>query len=200
MFLDFDDTKRSVTLYSSPGVLGSTATPEGELLLGSKKNPRPYTEQENLDANARKATRTTIGEILKRIEDLEQAVWPVKPNPSVPTGIKTFEEWSGRVPNNALILEDGVVYRNVSKTVLTTRPRDFPPPISMWEHLWKPVLGTPPTPQPDPEVEVWDGNFKVYAMPKTVMFNEHKYSLRQNHTSQPTYTPEAVPALWSLIS
>src|SRR5690349_12200980 len=57
------------------------------------------------------------------------------------------------------------------------------------------AMGTPHTSALAPP---WDGNFHPYAVGDLVSFNGNEYQCIQAHTSQPTWTPEAVPALWKL--
>jgi chitinase len=46
----------------------------------------------------------------------------------------------------------------------------------------------------------WDGNFKPYNVGDVVSYNGAEYKCIQAHTSQPNWTPEAVPALWQRLS
>ena len=57
------------------------------------------------------------------------------------------------------------------------------------------------TPKPDPvpgEIPEWDGDFHAYALDEAVKYKGSIYDVRQAHTSQPGWTPEAVPALYKL--
>ncbi len=57
-----------------------------------------------------------------------------------------------------------------------------------------------PTPTPPAGVQPWDGNFHPYKVGDLVSFQGHTYKCIQAHTSQPDWTPAAVPALWQLVS
>lgn len=45
----------------------------------------------------------------------------------------------------------------------------------------------------------WDGNGHTYAVGDRVTFEGAEYECRQAHTSQPDWTPAAVPALWLAV-
>lgn len=62
-------------------------------------------------------------------------------------------------------------------------------------YRWWKDLTEPPEP-PDGQPPAWDGNGHVYATGDEVSFGDRKYSCIQGHTSQPTWTPTTVPALW----
>lgn len=49
-------------------------------------------------------------------------------------------------PNEGLLREDGIIWRNVSGVPLTTPPSGFPGAASKWGHLFVAVL----TPEPEP--------------------------------------------------
>lgn len=65
--------------------------------------------------------------------------------------------------------------------------------------LWK-DLDTPVEPPPvePPSASVWDSNGINYVVGNRVSYGDFTYICLQNHTSQPGWTPEAVPALWDL--
>lgn len=50
-----------------------------------------------------------------------------------------------------------------------------------------------------PEDGEWDGNGRAYAVGDRVTFEGASYECRQGHTSQPGWTPAAVPALWAVV-
>ncbi len=56
------------------------------------------------------------------------------------------------------------------------------------------------TPTPPSGVPAWDPNFHPYKVGDQVSFQGHIYRCIQAHTSQPDWTPAAVPALWALVS
>lgn len=53
-----------------------------------------------------------------------------------------------------------------------------------------------PEPEPAPDYPEWDPDSVVYKTGDTVAFGGVKYVCAQPHTSQPGWTPAAVPALW----
>lgn len=57
----------------------------------------------------------------------------------------------------------------------------------------------PPTPTQS-GVPAWNGNFQPYSLNALVTYQGHTYKCIQAHTSQPTWTPAAVPALWQMVS
>lgn len=71
-----------------------------------------------------------------------------------------------------------------------------PPPTVTPTQTVTPV----PTATPPPGVPAWDGNSHVYHVGDKVFFQGHVYQCLQAHTSQPDWTPAAVPALWQLLS
>src|SRR5689334_25366286 len=56
------------------------------------------------------------------------------------------------------------------------------------------------TPNALAQAPAWDGNFHPYAVGDLVSFNGSTYQCVQAHTSQPDWTPTAVPALWKLTT
>ncbi len=66
-----------------------------------------------------------------------------------------------------------------------------------------PTLTATPSASPTPTVlsgcsgvAVWNGNFVSYALGARVTYNEVLYQCIQAHTSEPTWEPPVVPALW----
>ena len=43
---------------------------------------------------------------------------------------------------------------------------------------------------------MWNGNFVAYSVGQKVQYNGSEYQCLQAHTSESTWTPAAVPALW----
>lgn len=70
-------------------------------------------------------------------------------------------------------------------------------PISV-PALWQEV-GTvlPPDPEPEIPVTVWNSASFSYKVGDRVTYSGLTYICLQDHISQPGWTPEAVPALWS---
>lgn len=58
---------------------------------------------------------------------------------------------------------------------------------------WKDL--TPVEPPAGPAA--WDGNAHPYIVGDVVTYGDATYTCRQAHTSQPGWTPAAVPALWA---
>ena len=60
-----------------------------------------------------------------------------------------MDDWDGLGgiwPNEGLLRDDGIIWRNVSGVPLTTPPSGFPGAASKWGHLFVAVL----TPEPEP--------------------------------------------------
>lgn len=60
---------------------------------------------------------------------------------------------------------------------------------------WQNETAQPPAPQPGQPAQ-WDGNGHAYAVGDVVAYQAGTYKCLQAHTSQPGWTPAAVPALW----
>src|SRR5437899_9857131 len=59
-----------------------------------------------------------------------------------------------------------------------------------------PTMTQTPTATPPSGAQPWNGNFHPYAVGDLVTFQGHTYRCIQAHTSQPTWDPVTVPALW----
>jgi hypothetical protein len=76
----------------------------------------------------------------------------------------------------------------------TTIPGDPADPQSY--RWWKDMTVVPPTSGP-PD---WSGAGVAYAVGDVVTYNGQTYKCLQAHTSQPGWTPDAVPALWQPVA
>ena len=73
----------------------------------------------------------------------------------------------------------------------TTEPGSDP---RWWKDLTpKPEPADPNAPKP------WSGDYVVYVVGALVAYNGRTYRVRQAHTSQPGWTPSAVPALFKAL-
>lgn len=127
---DWDHDTRTVTTYDETGAVTST---------------RPYTEAENAAAVDDTATLTDMA---ARVARIEAHLWPAPPDPTT-SDDPTVDDWDGLGgiwPNEGLLREDGIIWRNVSGVPLTTPPSGFPGAASKWGHLFVAVL----TPEPEP--------------------------------------------------
>lgn len=92
-----------------------------------------------------------INNLEERIKTLELLILPPPPQPTSTTGIKTLTQWDGVWPNQQLLIENGLVYRNVSGVPLTASPSQFPGAASQWSHLWvQEILDSAPPTGPQP--------------------------------------------------
>ena len=169
-----DDATRTVTTYPS----GDT---------------RPYTQAENDAADAALAEEARMDSIESRIARIEAHLWPAPPDPTAPADAPTWAETGGIWPDLGLLLDGGIVYRNVSGVPLTTPPSGFPGDPSAWGHLFIVALDTadPPT------GEAWAVGV-AYVVGDIVTYEGSTYTCLQAHTSQAGWTPAAVPSLWTL--
>ena len=178
MITRHDNTTRTVTTYDESGAVTSS---------------RPYTAAENAAADAQAADSAILTDHETRLRRIEAALWPTPTTPTVPTdpAVKTWAQWGGVVPAGSLLKDtDGKVYRNVAGVPLTTPPSGMPGGPGPWTHLWAVVTisagGT-----------AWATGV-AYKVGDTVTYQSKTYKCAQAHTSQASWTPDAVPALWTV--
>lgn len=180
LFERSDDISRTVTTYDSEG----TVTEE-----------RPYNSEENADADSRNEQAARMDDLEARVAIIETHLWPP---PETPTDTEGIPEFTGLWPAGGLIVDGGVVYRNVSGVPLTQKPSNFPGDPSMWSHLFVAVLGeVEPDPDPEPgDVPEWSPDSVQYAKDDPVTYNGDLYLCRQSHTSQVGWDPANAHSLW----
>lgn len=77
----------------------------------------------------------------------------------------------------------------------TAKPGDTNDPQNY--RWWQNTSTPPPGPQPGQPAQ-WDGNGHAYSVGDLVAYQGSNYKCLQAHSSQPGWTPSAVPALWQL--
>ena len=167
-----DDATRTVTTYPS----GDT---------------RPYTADENDAADAALAADARMDSIESRVARIEAHLWPAPSDPTAPTDAPTWAGLNGIWPDGGLLLDGGIVYRNVSGVPLTTPPSGFPGDPSVWTHLFVVALDATEPPTGD----AWAAGV-AYIVGDVVTYEGSTYTCLQAHTSQAGWTPAAVPSLW----
>lgn len=158
--------------------------------------PIDYTNYTDLDLSilatqirAEQQRRATLASASAQINQINQQcmaaqgvvtgqpwVQPTDATNAYPRGwIVTFggDTWESLIPANTHQPED---------------PND--PQTARW---WK-NLTVVPTPG------AWDGNFHAYAVGDVVTYHGVTYKCIQAHTSQPGWSPVAVPALWTPVA
>lgn len=180
-----DDTARTVTTYDEAGAVTST---------------RPYTTSENAQADEAIALAARVDDHETRIARIEAHLWPAPPDPTTPTGVETFDELGGIWPAGGLLLEAGVVYRNVSGVPLTQPPSGFPGDPAQWDHLFVVALAPDPDPtHPDGYVGPWSAQAS-YAVGDVVDRDGRYYRCLVAHGAerQGTWEPgPATPTIWT---
>lgn len=183
-----DDDSRSVFEYGE----------DGDVVM-----IRAFTDEENAQLDEDVASQARLTDFEQRIARLEALLLPTPPEPTAPTDAPEWAElepanWWG---NGALLLDtDGVVYRNVSGTILTTPPSGFPGTPSAWAHLFVVALEAA---EPEPELPLaaeWDKDTR-YEIGDTCTRNGRTYQCRVAHGAeyQGTWGPPA-GAVWTDIT
>ena len=124
-------------------------------------------------------------------------LWKLLTEPE--TGETGYELWSGlgvKYAAGDVHEHDGQVWEALQAH--TSQP-DWAPGIA--HSLWKLVSGEngdePEGGNTEPaELPEWDGNAHNYTTGDTFTYEGTPYRVRQDHTSQPHYTPDQVPALY----
>lgn len=101
---------------------------------------------------------------------------------------------SNAYPRGWTVTHNGVQWESLIPAN-TTMPGDAADPQnSRW---WKNL--TPPAPPPPSNVpSPWDGEGHPYVVGDLVSYQGKTYKCLQAHTSQPTWDPVSVPALWQV--
>lgn len=106
---------------------------------------------EMVEAEAERKAK--MDDLEARVARIEAHLWPAPDAPTDPTDptVPTWGDLGGVWPNEGLLLEGGVVYRNISGVPLTDPPSEFPGAPARWKHLFVVVVGgTDPTDPTDP--------------------------------------------------
>lgn len=124
-------------------------------------------------------------------------LWKLLAEPD--TGDSGYELWSGLGVEYAagdVHEHDGQVYEALQSH--TSQP-DWAPGVA--HSLWK-LVATENGDEPEDgntepaELPEWDGNAHNYTTGDTFTYEGTPYRVRQDHTSQPTWLPSSVPALY----
>ena len=94
-----------------------------------------------------------LDDLAARITRIESHLWPAPPDPTT-SDDPGITDWEGIWPNEGLLREGGIIWRNVSGVPLTTPPSGFPGATSQWAHLFIVALAPEPEP-PAPTVAAW---------------------------------------------
>ena len=118
-----------------------------------------------------------VVEYLKDVGRVEGSVWvqPTGAHDAYPVGYKVKHQINGKD-----VVWESLIVAN------TTIPGSDP----RW---WKDL-----TTELDPNA--WNPNYKDYLIGDVVTYETKSYECLQGHTSQPSWTPAAVPSLWKELS
>ena len=100
-------------------------------------------------------------------------------------------------PNEGLLREDGIIWRNVSGVPLTTPPSGFPGQPEQWGHMFAVALAPEPEP-PAPTVAAWSATAR-YEVGDRCTRNGRLYECLVAHGQerQGTWAPgPATPTVW----
>ena len=184
------DTATATTDYSVDLVAGTPTV---------TWTPRPWTAEE-LAARAEQSAR--LDDLAARVARIEAHLWPAPLDPTVPDdpAVADWATLGGIWPDQGLLREGGIIWRNVSGVPLTTPPSGFPGQPEQWGHLFVAVLT--PEPEPDPEPTVADfvqptGAHDAYAKGARVRFDGKVYESKVDGNA---YSPSSDPPNWLLIA
>lgn len=158
---------------------------------------REFTDEENAAADANITIESRMDSIEERLMALEAHVYGTPEEVDAPN-IKTFEDFGGIWPAGHLIIEGGVVYRNVSGVPLTSPPSAFPGGPSRWTHLFVVESSGEEEPSP-PEGNEWQDG-AAYQVGDVVTYNGGTWRCKLAHTSHSGWAPSVYThAVWEAI-
>lgn len=177
IYRNSDDDSRTVTTYDDAGTVIST---------------RPYTAAENAEADAALADAARLDDLAARIARIEAHLWPAPDDPTVADWAALGGIW----PDQGLLREGGIIWRNVSGVPLTTPPSGFPGAAGQWEHLF--VVALAPEPEPTiPDFVQPTGAHNAYKKGARVRFDGKIY---ESKVDANIYSPSDYPPNWLLIA
>ena len=163
---------------------------------------RPYTEAENDAADDAVVGSLRLDSLESRIEALERFIYGTPPDtPTSPDDpdVKEWSDYAGAWPDGHLLMENGVIYRNVSGVPLSSPPSAFPGDPAQWGHIFKVELGAP---VPDPEIPtetppLWSADAR-YEVGDIVSLDGKTWECLVAHGSeyQGTWRPGTAHTVW----
>ena len=138
-----------------------------------------------------------LTDLAARVARIEAHLWPAPPDPTTPDD-PSITDWEGIWPNEGLLREDGVIWRNVSGVPLTTPPSGFPGQPSQWSHMFVVVLAPEPEPDPEPTVAAWSASAR-YEVGDRCTRGGRLYECLMAHGAEyaGTWAPgPATPTVW----
>ena len=178
MFIDANDTTRTVTAYDEQGNITSE---------------RPYTADENALADAAIADAARLNSMDARLARIEAKLWPpADPDAEVPDTVPTMDDYDGVWPAGQLLSDGGKVRRNATSVPLTTAPSDFPGAPSQWTRLFVEhgTAAQEPEPSEWPAWKPWDNQTaSLYAQDAKVSHNGRRWvaNVGNNHWEPGVY-------------
>lgn len=167
--------------------------------------PRPWTATEQADRAERSAR---LDNLAARVARIEAHLWSAPPDPTIPDDptVADWAELGGIWPNDGLLREGGIIWRNVSGVPLTTPPSGFPGMASQWTRLFVVALAPEPEP-PAPTVAAWAVGISAVGpadpggKPQTVMSHAGRlWRCKVTHVTHAGWVPSAAThAVWTDI-
>ena len=175
-----DDTARTVTTYGPTGQVTNT---------------RPYTAQENTDADAAEQALADAeaararAELADAIIDATAALMDDAHTDGAawvqPTGAHNA------FPKGATVTHNGKTWLSLIPANVWEPGNAADPQSYRW---WQEVIV-----DPGPGTQAWNGNGHAYKVGDLVTYQGLTYGVLQAHTSQPGWTPTIVPSLYKVV-
>jgi hypothetical protein len=146
---------------------------------------RPYTDEENADADVSQAERAQLT-LAERVASIEAMVVGSLPPPE-PGAEPTFEELTSS-QNGAVYAGQRFVWTDGQVWEATTGPLNASATPETYPQGYRLV-------DPPANIEPWAAGV-AYAVNDAVSYDGNRWTCTQAHTSQVGWEPPAVPALW----
>ncbi len=175
------------------GILTQYFSTQAEATYGSNTgvdNAQSYCDKINwMAAQSPKLPGISMWEISQAYPPTNSAVAPVWAAIGARNGCVNYG--SGNPPTNT---------PTPAKPTSTNTPSPGKPTVTNTPIAAKPTpTFTPVTSSGCSGVPAWNGNFVAYTLGTEVSYNGEFYKCIQAHTSEPGWTPAAVPALWQAL-